>query len=130
MTAPAVSTWLMTNSLQRSISSGRSAVLRIRMRSRVSSDSRFASRSAGGNDGSVAVIIPLHRKPRPRPRQKRVANFQVLGNANELTFQDTAIQVGVEIERDHACWRSGAKQHPGAGKQRQQLTAVDGLAES
>src|SRR5689334_24068308 len=112
--------------MQRSISSGRSRVLGIRMRSRVSSMRRLLRTSLLP---LVAVIAPFHRQLAPGARQQTAALAVIFPHAEKLSLGHFAVFVDVEVERNDTFFPAGPVELAGVVHKAQELRAIEGLAE-
>src|SRR5581483_1167988 len=120
------SAWLTTNSMQRSISSGRSRVLGMRIRSRASSTRRFFRISLLP---LVTVITPFDRQLAPRAREEAAADGVIFSHAQELSLGDFAVFPDVQVERDNAFLGAGAEKLARAAHVIEDLRAVERAAE-
>src|ERR1043165_2238226 len=93
--------------MQRSISSGRSRVLGIRIRSRASSTRRFFRISLLP---LVAVIAPFDGQLAPRAREEAAADGVIFSQAEELPLGDLAVFAYVEVQRNNAFFGAGAEE--------------------
>src|SRR5688572_9147557 len=116
------STWLMTNSMQRWISSGRSRVLGMIIKSRVSSISR---RRRDSSLRLVSVITPFDRQLGPGFRQYHAALFVVFSQAEKLTFDDFALVINVKIKRNDSFVLARPVEHLCVINEGEKLIAVE-----
>src|ERR1051326_2295702 len=121
-----LSAWLTTNSMQRSISSSRSRVLGMRIRSRASSTRRFFRISLLP---LVAVIAPFDGKLAPRAREEAAADRVTFSQAENLPLGDLAVFAYVEVERNNAFFGAGAEEFARAAHVIEDLRAVERAAE-
>src|SRR5687768_14008552 len=112
----------MTNSMQRWISSGRSRVLGMMIRSRVSSINR---RRRDSSLRLISVITPLDRQLGPGLRQYPAALFVVFSKAEKLTFDDFAFVIDVKIKRNDSRVLARTVEHLCVIDEREKLIAIE-----
>src|SRR5262249_36451769 len=112
--------------MQRSISSGRSRVLGIRIRSRASSTRRLFRISLLP---LVAVIAPFDGQLAPRAREQAAADGVIFSQAEKLPLGDFAVFVDVKVKRNNAFFNAGAEELARTPHMVEELRAVERAAE-